>query len=345
MGFPALNLLFRPFLPHNPRAMEIGGLIIKGKVVLGPMAGVTSLAYREFMKGFGVGLSYSEMISDCGLVYGNKKTLLYAATSKTDRPVGLQLFGFDKDISAKAVAILEENADYDILDLNFGCPVTKVVKTGAGSAWMKDLDKMGEYASAVVKASSKPVTAKIRLGFDEESINASEAVKVLEQAGVKAVSIHCRTRAQGYSGSARYEAIEDLGRKMSVPLIVSGDIFGPLEAEKAVRITGAQAVMVARGGVGNPFVVTQINEYLENGILLQKPTLLQQIGYAEDFSFRLIAEKGEAIAVKELRGLIPHFFSGFPGFKAIRNNIATHVKTKDELFAIFNGLRRREDGR
>ena len=318
--------------------MKIGDIEIKGHVVLGPMAGVTTLAYREFMKGFGVGLSYSEMISDCGLFYGNKKTLDYAATSAIDRPVGLQLFGFDANNSVKAVKILEANADYDILDLNFGCPVTKVVKTGAGSAWMKRPLEMEEYTKAVVEASSKPVTAKIRLGWDEDSINVFEVAERLQRAGIAALTGHCRTRAQGYSGTARYEAIAGLKEKLSIPLFVSGDIYTALDAKKAVDITKADAVMVARGGMGHPYLVTQINEYLDNGVLLENPSLKTQIGYALDFANRLIAYKGEYIAVNELRGLIPHFLSGFKGYKAIRNNIAMHVKTKEDLFAILNGL-------
>lgn len=320
--------------------MKIGNIEIKGHVVLGPMAGYTTLAYREFMKPFGVGLSVSEMISDCGIDYNNQRTFEYLATSKSDRPVALQIFGFSAENSTKAIRIIEERADYDILDLNFGCPVFKVTKTGAGSSWLKDPEKLYEYTKAIVETSSKPVTAKIRLGWDENSINVFENVAALEKAGVAAICVHCRTKAQGYAGVARYEAIAGLRDKMSVPLIVSGDIFTPEDAKRAVEITHADAVMVARGGLGNPYLVTQINHYLDTGERLPDPTPAQQIEWAEEFIDRLIALKGEVVAVKELRGILPHFIMGYPGFKAVRIEIAK-ATNKEQLVRILEGVKAR----
>ena len=295
--------------------MKIGDIEIKGKVVLGPMAGVTTLAYREFMKPFGVGLSFSEMISDCGIVYGNDRTYEYLKTSSVDRPVGLQLFGFSLENTLKAIDIVEKEAEYDILDINLGCPVYKVVKTGAGSAWLKRPKELYEYMKAIVERSHKPVTAKIRLGWDDDSINFEEVALLLEKAGVAAITIHARTSKAGYSGKANYEMLAGLKEKLNIPLIISGDIFTPEDAKRAVEITHADMVMVARGGMGNPYLVTQINEYLENGVLLPSPDVLKQVDYAEDFASRLIALKGEHIAIQELKGLLPHFFSGFPGYK------------------------------
>ncbi len=321
--------------------MKIGDIEIKGHVVLGPMAGVTTLAYREFMKPFGVGLTVSEMISDCGLNYKNQKTYEYLATSDLERPVALQIFGFSAENTAKAVQIMEKTADYDILDVNLGCPVLKVTKTGAGSAWLKNPDALEEYMTVVCKASSKPVTAKIRLGWDEGSINVFEVVKLLERAGVKAIAIHCRTRAQGYSGKADYSKIAGLRETMDIPLIVSGDIFSPEDAKRAIEITKADAVMVARGGLGHPFLVTQINHYLDTGELLPSPGPVEQANHAETLAEKLIELHGEETAVRELRGIIPHFFSGFPGYKKIRSNIAMNTKTKDQLFAILEGIKRR----
>lgn len=309
----------------------IGGINIDGPVLLGPMAGVTSLAYREFMKPFGVALSFSEMISDCAIVYGNKKTEEYFKTSSLDRPVGLQLFGSDPAISAKAVEILESKADYDLLDLNFGCPVHKVTKTGAGSAFLKDTNRLYDYARAIVAASHKPVTAKIRLGYDLEHVNFRENAVALVSAGVSLVTIHSRTTSELYAGTAHHEWLKDFGKELSVPLCISGDIFTPEAAIAAIKLTGASYAMVARGGLGNPRLVTNINLLYGGEEPLPAPSLQEEVGFARDFMYRLIAEKGESVAVKELRGLLPHFFRGFRGYKKIRNDIATLCYTVGDL--------------
>ena len=323
-------------------SFKIADIEIAGHVVLGPMAGYTTMAYRKFMKPFGVGLSYSEMISDCGISFGNKRTFEYLATDEEERPVGLQLFGFDIKNSRKAIQIMDENAKFDILDLNFGCPVTKVTKTGAGSSWLRVPEKMEEYVKEICVISKHPVTAKIRLGWDENSVNVFEVVERLERAGVAGITIHCRTRAQGYSGKADYSAISGLKERMRVPLIVSGDIFAPEDAKRAIEITKADAVMVARGAVGNPYLVTQINHYLDCGELLPSPSILQQADYAEAFSNMLIEQFGEEIAVRELRGILPKFFSGFTGYKKLRVAIATSLNTKEDVDKIIAGVRRRE---
>lgn len=237
---------------------------------------------------------------------------------------------------------MDEIAQFDILDLNFGCPVTKVTKTGAGSSWLRKPEEMEEYTKEICTISKHPVTAKIRLGWDEDSINVFEVVERLQRAGVAGITIHCRTRAQGYSGKADYNAIKGLKEQMQVPLIVSGDIFTPDDAKTALDITHADAVMVARGGVGNPYLVTQINHYLDTGELLPSPSVLQQIEYAEQFSKMLIDQFGEDIAVRELRGILPKFFSGFSGFKKLRVAIATTLNTKEDIEKILNGVRRKE---
>ena len=320
--------------------MRIGDIELNGNVVLGPMAGVTTLAYREFMKPFGVALSYSEMISDCGLVYENKRTFDYLKSSKVDRPLGLQLFGFDAEHAKKAIAIVEKEADYDILDINLGCPVHKVTKTGAGSSWLKDVAKLRDYMKEVCKASNKPVTAKIRLGWDEKTINVFEVAKTLEEVGVKAIAVHCRTKEQGYAGKANYEAISGLKESLSIPLIVSGDIFELDDAIKAVEITHADGVMVARGGVGNPFLVTQIDTYFKTGERLPSPTVKDQLSYARRYAKLLIDLKGEEMAIRELKGILPHFFSGFPGYKKFRLAITTSMMSQEDMEHIFCGIER-----
>lgn len=321
--------------------MTIGNVNVNGPVILGPMAGVTTLAYREFMKPFGVALSYSEMISDCGIDYGNAKTLAYLATSSLDRPVGLQLFGFSSANAVKAIGVLEAKANYDILDINLGCPVYKVVKTGAGSSWLKHPELLYNYMRQVVMASHKPVTAKIRLGWDENSLNVEEVALLLEKAGVQMVTVHARTSRQGYTGHADYSKIQGLGAKLSIPLCVSGDIFTPEKAKEALTISQASFVMVARGGVGNPRLITNINNILTNKPLLPSPTVYEEAGWAEDFSLRLVSQLGEKEAIMRLRGLVPHFFSGFPGYKKIRAEISLNIKTSADLMTILDGVKQR----
>ncbi len=322
--------------------MEIKGIKTKGRVILGPMAGITSLAYRRFMKPFGVALSVSEMISDCGINYDNKRTLDYLATSNDDRPVALQLFGFELQNTVKAIEKIERIASYDMLDINLGCPVHKVVKTGAGSAWLKKSDELYEYMRGIVKASSLPVSAKIRLGWDNSSINVREVAKLLENAGISLLTVHARTSLQAYSGTPLWEEIRDLGSELTIPLCVSGDIFTSEAAIKAMEISKASYVMVARGGVGNPELVTNINRAIDNEPLLMVPTAKQQAIYAKELTALLKEEKGERVAALDLRGILPRFFSGFAGYKKIRTEIALHTKTCDDLERILNGIIVRE---
>jgi nifR3 family TIM-barrel protein len=322
--------------------VQIGGIKLKGNVVLGPMAGVTTLAYREFMKPFGVALSFSEMISDCGLDYGNKKTMEYFKTSLIDRPVELQLFGFKAENTLKAIEVLEKHADYDFLDINLGCPVYKVVKTGAGSAWLKDPKSLYPYMRSICEKSHKPVTAKIRLGWDSASLNVFEVSSLLEKAGIQMLTVHARTSRQGYAGEADFAKIAGLGKTLSIPLCVSGDILTPEKAVGAMKETNASLAMVARGGLGNPRLITNIQNLLDGKESLPPSTILEQAGWAEDFSKKLVEYEGARIAILQLRGLIPHFFSGFPGYKKIRGEISMNIKTYDDLIVILDGIKSRE---
>lgn len=319
---------------------KIGNVEIKSKVVLAPMAGVTSLAYRDFMKPFGVGLSVTEMVSDCGLIYENKKTLDYIKTSEGDRPTAIQLFGNDAETIIKAMEIVEkENPNFDFFDINLGCPVPKVTKAGSGSALLKNPAKLKEMFAKICKNTAKPVTAKIRLGWSDDSINFLENIKALEEAGVAAIGIHARTTSQLYSGKARYELLKDLRNKMSVPLIVSGDIYSLDDAINALNITKADAVMVARGGVGNPTLVKQIDEYYRSGTRLPNASLEENIEYLKQFADMLILEKGEYRAMSILRGIAPKFLDGYPGMKPYKNMLAQSLTTKDSLIRILSEIR------
>ncbi len=315
---------------------KIGNIEIKGKVVLGPMAGVTSLAYRDFMKPFGVALSVTEMVSASGIIYDNQKTFEYIKTSSLDHPVAIQLFDSDEHKIVKAMEIISKSGvEFEMLDINLGCPVPKVTDAGAGSKLLKDPKRLYEYMAFVVENSPKPVTAKIRLGWDNNSINVIENVKVLEKAGVAAIAIHARTAKQMYEGQPDYEAIRNLRDSMNIPLIVSGNIFSLEDAKKAVEITHADAVMVARGGIGNPNLIKQINDYFEAGKFVEPLLIKDNIKLMLQYVDMLIKEKGEFRAMKIARGIIPKFFNSYPNTKQIKNEIAQNIVTKNDLLTIL----------
>lgn len=301
---------------------KIGNVLIKSHVVLAPMAGITSLGYREFLKSFGIGYSVTEMVNDIGIINHNKKTLKLLETSSLDRPVAVQLFGNKTSSILKAIDIInnELKINYDILDINLGCPVRKIVKSGSGSSWLNDIDKLYEYISRIVQHSSKPVTAKIRLGLDENHINVFEVIDTLIKAGISAIAIHARTVKQKYSGKANFALLKDVGKKIKIPLIISGDIFSLDDAINALKITHATAVMVARGAIGNPYLITQINSFIESKIKLNNITLNENIQNCYKL-IECISNKKGINCVFALKKIVPHFFNNFPNAKKIRCEI------------------------
>lgn len=319
---------------------KIGNVEIPGNVVLAPMAGVTSYAYRVFMAPFGVSLSVTEMISDCGIIYGNEETLRYLPKKGDPRPIALQLFGGEKENLVKAIETIQsiKDVDYDILDLNLGCPVPKVTRNNGGSAWLKDEDRLIDMLQEVVKASKHPVSVKIRLGWDDESINFMRLIPKMEKAGVSMIAVHFRTTKQLYGGIARYELGQDLRSKMTVPLVISGDIFTLEDAIKGMEITGADAVMVARGGMGNPHLIKQIDHYYKNGEKLPDISLKEQIQNLRTFAKLLIEEKGEKVAINNLRGIASHFLSGYANTKQFRVKISQTMTSIEDLNAILTEI-------
>lgn len=318
---------------------KIGNLKIDGKVVLAPMAGITSVGYRNFMIPFGVSLCVTEMISDMGLIYGNDETKEYLSFHKSDAPIGAQLFGYSPFNLAKSAQIAQKmNKNIDFFDINMGCPVPKVTKTGAGSSLMKNPKLCGEIIREIKKVTDIPVTAKIRLGWDDKSVNFLEVIEELEKAGVDAICIHARTRAELYSGFPHYELLKDLQKQMHVPLIISGNIFTLDEAIEALDITGAKAVMVARGGMGNPFLIKQIDHYYRTGEKLPSPSPEQQKQWCLELGQMLTTTLGELRAMKIYRGIAPKFFNGFPGAKAIKVRLATELTDLDSLKMILNSI-------
>ncbi len=315
----------------------IGDVEIKNKVILAPMAGITSFSYRKFMRQFGDFLVYTEMISDCGLIYGSQETKRLLFTDNHESPIAIQLFGGDKDNLLKAIDILEKsNFKYDILDINLACPVPKVLKSKAGSFLLQDLDKLYDLMNAICKKSTKPVSAKVRLGFNE--INIINICKILEKAGVKFISIHCRTKKELYSGTPHYEAISNLKKIINIPYGVSGNIFSVEDALNALKITNADAVLLARGGIGNPDLITNINKALRNEPFNENKNLQRQCKYLLDFSKMLIDEKGEKSAIAILKGIAPKFFVGFNNSKTIRQKIVSNCNSIADLKSIINEI-------
>lgn len=312
---------------------------IKSRVILAPMAGVTFDSYREFMHQFGFGVCVTEMVSDMGLIYGNDETATYIDFPRRDFLTGVQLFGHDPETIKKAAIIaLNKNPNIVFIDVNMGCPVPKVVNTGAGSALMKDPHLCGEIIKALKEVTNKPVTAKIRLGWDNSSINYLEVIKELENAGVDMIAIHSRTRKELYSGEPHHELLKDLRKKMHVPLVISGNIFTLDDAIKALDITGADAVMVARGGMGNPFLLKQINHYLETGKRLESPSLLDQMKWCKELGEMIVKEKGEYTGMRIYRAIAPKFFLGFPNAKKYKVRLSTELETLDSLNHILKDI-------
>lgn len=310
-------------------------LINSNEVILAPMAGITSFSYRKFMKQFDCSITYTEMISDCGLIYDNKRTFDMIKSDGSDRPLAIQLFGGKKETLLEAIEILEKSGvNYDILDLNLACPVPKVTKGNGGSSWLKDIEKMKDMVSAVVKKSSKPVSCKVRLGW--ETINIKEIAKALEEAGCELLIIHARTKKELYSGTPHYEELSSLHEIISIPYAVSGNIFTLEDAKKAKEITKADFIAVARGGIGNPTLLTNINNYLKGNNEIVTTSIKKQKEYLLEFIDYLVEEVGEVRANSILRGIAPKFFNMFPNSKELRNEIATKSTSLDKMLEIIN---------
>ena len=318
---------------------KLGNFEIKGKVVLAPMAGITSEGYRKYLNSFGVDICVTEMVSDMGLIYQNKETESYVKFQKDNVLTGLQLFGSNPENLAKATTLaLSINPDVDFIDVNMGCPVPKVTKTGAGSSIMLNPKLAGDIIRAIKEVTDKPVTAKIRLGYNE--VNFKSVIKELEEAGVDAIGIHARTRKELYSGEPHYDLLKNLRKEMKVPLIVSGNIYTLDDAINALNITGAEAVMVARGGMGNPFLIKQIKTYFETGERLPNPSFEEQCNYCLELAKSMCEEKGELTAMRIYRGIAPKFFSGFANSRTLRTILATSLTDYQSLVKILDEFKK-----
>lgn len=315
---------------------KLGKFIIKNNVVLAPMAGITSSGYRKFMSAFKPGFMVTEMVSDMGLIYDNEETKAYVMFEKSEIPVGVQLFGNSPENMAKAALICENLNPYiDFYDVNMGCPVPKVTKSGSGSALMANPLLCGQIVKAIKESTHKPVTVKIRLGNGNNKDKFLEVIDEVQKAGVDLIAIHPRSAKEMYGGKPHWELIKNLKNKVNVPLVVSGNIYTVDDAKNALEITGADAVMVARGGVGNPTLISNINKYLNNEEI-DKPSLIEQINYCKQLALLLIEEKGENKAMRVYRGIATKFFDGFPNSKPLKCRLSTELNTIDDLNKILD---------
>lgn len=320
----------------NIRPLKIGNVTIEHPVILGPMAGVTDLPFRVLCHEQGAGLVCTEMVSAKAILYKNRNTAALMETDPTEHPVSLQLFGSDPDSVAEAAAMIEDRP-FEILDFNMGCPVPKVVNNREGSALMKDPVRAAAILSAVVKKIRKPVTVKIRKGFNLESVNAVEVAKRLEDAGVSAIAVHGRTREQYYSGEADWNIIRQVKEAVSIPVIGNGDVDSPRKAVKMMRETGADGVMIARAARGNPWIFNQVIHYAETGEELPKVTPEEVYSMILRQMDLMIQYKGEYTGIREMRKHISWYTAGFPNSASLRRRI-NEASTKDDIYRLLKEI-------
>ena len=315
---------------------KIGNVEIKNQVVLAPMAGISNTAYRQIIKEMGAGLIFAEMVSDKALVYGSEKTFDLLKMSDMERPIAQQIFGSDVDSFVKAAKLVEDKMHPDIIDINMGCPVPKVaIKSQAGSALLKNPTKIKEIVSAVVNAVSVPVTVKIRSGWDANSVNAVEVAKVIEEAGASAITVHGRTRAQGYSGNADWNIIKQVKDAVKIPVIGNGDVTGAEKAKEMLDFTGCDAVMIGRGVLGNPWLINECVTYLESGIIPPRPSAREKIEMLKRHYQLLLDSTSEKQAILEIRTHALWYIKGMPKSAYIKNEICK-TKNSEDLFKILN---------
>ena len=313
--------------------LNIGGVPLKSHAVLAPMAGVSDRAYRELCVRFGAAYCVSEMVSSKALSFNSKKSEELMEISDFERPCGIQIFGDDPKCMADAAKHALENKP-DIIDINMGCPAPKISSNGSGSALMKNPRLCGEIVKAVTAVTDIPVTVKIRKGWDDDSVNAVEVAKICESAGAAAITVHGRTRQQYYKPPVDYDIIRAVRESVSVPVIANGDIDSAERAKEVMVITGCDLVMIGRATLGNPWIFSQINAYLENpNVKIHTPDLEERLGVMIEHIGKMVEYKGEHMAMLQARKLVVGYFKGMKGAAALRNE-AGKIKTLDDLYEL-----------
>lgn len=320
--------------------LTIGNVTLDNNLILAPMAGVTDLPFRVLCKEQGAGLICMEMVSAKGIYYNNKNTESLLAIDEREHPVSLQLFGSDPEIMSEMAKRIEHRP-FDILDINMGCPVPKVVNNGDGSALMKNPILAGEIIEKTAKAIKKPLTVKIRKGFDDAHVNAVEMAHIAEESGAAAIAVHGRTREQYYSGKADWEIIRKVKEAVKIPVIGNGDIFTPQDAYRMQQKTGCDGLMIARGAQGNPWIFAQINHFLETGEELPKPSPKEMVDMVLRHAKMQIAFKGEFTGMREMRKHAAWYTGGYKHASRLRsllNEVETYEQLEEllETFASYN---------
>ncbi len=310
--------------------MKIGNVEIKNNIALAPMAGVTDLPYRILCKEMGCGLLYTEMVSAKAILYKNKNTEPLLETNESENPIAVQLFGSDPEIMGNMARKLCEERTFDIIDINMGCPVPKIVNNHEGSALMKNPKLVEEILTNIVSKVDRPVTIKIRKGFDEQNVNAVEIAKVAESCGVSAIAVHGRTREQYYSGNADYKVIADVKHNVSIPVIGNGDIRGIEDAKRIYEETGCDGIMIGRAARGNPWIFRDIADYFEKGVINEPPDRQEVKKMILRHAGLLIKYKGEYTGIREMRKHVAWYTTGMPHSSNIRNMV-NQTENYDEL--------------
>ena len=318
---------------------KIKNVEINGKIVVAPMAGISNMTFRRICKSMGASLVVAEMVSDKAITYGNEKTFELLRMNDDERPISQQIFGSDVKSFVEAAKIVEEKMKPDIIDINMGCPVPKVaVKNQAGSALLKNPEKVGEIIKAVVGAVNVPVTVKIRSGWDQSSINAVEIAKIAEANGASAITVHARTRAQGYAGKADWNIIKEVVNAVDIPVVGNGDVISCYDAKKMLDETGCSAVMIGRGLLGNPWLIKECVEYLENGKLPEVIDYNEKIDMMEYHLNKLCEDKTEKQAVLEIRNHLLNYLKGLPENKEVKNQVC-RCKSRLEIINVLENYR------